>query len=357
MKTLQQCYEDIATDQTKWSYYENSIDISNKWTDNKAAFEFIKKYFEYAGKSRVFIDENIDKNRIQIEDRAGHTISTFLLGLKIADSFGLEIFIREDNNMNFKYYWFLACLYHDVGYVFENKKDFEKLNIVQKDGIEGLQEVCGIKYIHERVFITYSKERIELYLKKRSETENEQGKLDHGIVGGLLLYDKLRRQFETAWKKRTNHNDTRESFYFKDECNDRDLHLSNKHYDAYAKAANAIIAHNIWKSTLLRYMETYQESRKNTAKKIKRINIDDNLCFILSLADTLEPLKRKFSDLDFISIGTIDYNQGIELQINIDAYNELYQNVKSLEDWMEVEVIIKEIEADMVSIKIGLPIS
>lgn len=357
MKTLQQCYEDIATDQTKWSYYENSIDISNKWTDNKAAFEFIKKYFEYAGKSRVFIDENIDKNRIQIEDRAGHTISTFLLGLKIADSFGLEIFIRDDNNMNFKYYWFLACLYHDVGYVFENKKDFEKLNIVQKDGIEGLQEVCGIKYIHERVFITYSKEQIELYLEKRSGTENKPGKLDHGIVGGLLLYDKLRRQFETAWKKRTNHNDTRESFYFKDECSDRKLHLSNKHYEAYAKAANAIIAHNIWQSTLRGYIETNLELRKNIAKKFNRINISDNLCFILSLADTLEPLKRKFSDLDLISIGTTDNNQGIELQINFDTYNELYRNVKSLEDWMEVEVTIEEIEADMVSIKIGLPIS
>lgn len=57
MKTLQQCYENIAIDQTKWSYYENSIEINNKWKDNKEAFNFIKEYFEYAGKSKVFNED------------------------------------------------------------------------------------------------------------------------------------------------------------------------------------------------------------------------------------------------------------------------------------------------------------
>ena len=354
MQTLQKCYEEIAINEQRWSYYENSIDINNKWTNNREAFEFIKQYFEYAGKSKVFKDENIEKYHKEIEDRAGHTISTFLLGIKIADCFELDMFTRDDNNMNFKYYWFLTCLYHDVGYVFENRKDEEQLLIVQKEGIEGLQEIFGIKYFHERIFKTYSKEQVELYLKKRSGIENHFGKLDHGIVGGLLLYNKLRKQFEIAWKRRTNINDSRDSFFIKDECNSRQLHLSNRHYEAYAKAADAIITHNIWQSTLLSYIETCDAVRKNIKHKIDYIGIDNELCFILSLADTLEPLKRGGQYLELISINSLICEKGIELQMNRDVYNSIYQKIDSLEEWMKVKVSIKELVTDSISIKITL---
>lgn len=354
MQTLQKCYEETAINEQTWSYYENSIDINNKWTNNRDAFEFIKQYFEFAGKSKVFKDENIEKYHKEIEDRAGHTISTFLLGIKIADGFELDIFTRDDNNMNFKYYWFLTCLYHDVGYIFENRKDTEQLFIVQKEGMEGLQEIFGIKYIHERVFKTYSKEQVELYLKERSVIDNSFGKLDHGIVGGLLLYDKLRKQFEIAWKRRTNISDSRDSFFIKDESNSRQLHLSNRHYEAYAKAADAIITHNIWQSTLLSYIETCDSVRKNIKHKIDFIGIDNELCFVLSLADTLEPLKRGGRYLELISINSLICEKGIELQMNKEVYNSIYQKIDSLEEWMKVKVSTKELLTDSISIKITL---
>ena len=355
MQTLQQCYEEIAINEQRWSYYENSIDINNKWTNNKEAFEFIKQYFEYAGKSKVFKDENIEKYHKEIENRAGHTISTFLLGIKIADCFELDTFTRDDNNMNFKYYWFLTCLYHDVGYIFENRNYTEQLVIVQKEGIEGLQEIFGIKHIHERIFKTYSKVQIEIYLKKRSEDEGDYGKvLDHGIVGGLLLYDKLRKQFEIAWKRRTDINNCRDSFFVKDECNNRQLHLSKRHYEAYAKAADAIIAHNIWQSKLLSYMVTRDVTENNIKQKIDSIGIDNELCFILSLSDTLEPLKRGGQYLELISINSLVSEKGIELQMNKDVYNSIYQKIDSLEEWMKVKVSTKELVTDSIAIKITL---
>ena len=97
------------------------------------------------------------------------------------------------------------------------------------------------------------------------------------------------------------------------------------------------------------------EALERGDENAKQTLVEHNLRLVVYIARRFENTGINIEDL--ISIGTIDYNQGIELQINIDTYNELYQNVKSLEDWMEVEVIIKEIEADMVSIKIGLPIS
>lgn len=101
-------------------------------------------------------------------------------------------------------------------------------------------------------------------------------------------------------------------------------------------------------------MEACQESRKNIGKKIKRIHIDDDLCFILSLtslADTLEPLKRRYINLNLISLESLGSKKGIELQMKKNSYDAIYQNIKSLKDWMEVEVTIKEIESDMATYK------
>ena len=351
MQTLKKCYEEISENKNRWSYYKNPIDINNKWIDDEEAYEFIKQYFDYAGKSNVFKDENIEKYQEDIEKRAGHTISTFLLGIKLAECFDLDILKRSETNIDFKYYWFLTCLYHDVGYIFENRNDSNHLCIVQRDGIKGLQDIFRIKNIHKKEFKTYSKDQVELYLKKRSEIKS---KLDHGIVGGLLLYDKLRKQFEIAWKRRTDINDSRESFYIEDECNSRQLHLSNRHYEAYAKAADAIIAHNIWQNTLLSYYETDDATEKNIKKKIDFIGIENELCFILCLADTLEPIKRKITNLDLISINSLVGEKGFEIKINKNIYESVYKEIFTFDKWMKVNIGEQTINSDSIIRKITL---
>lgn len=263
MQTLKSLFQEISNKKNKWSYYQNtSFDINGKWDNDSAAMDFITSYFDYAEKSQCFNDQHLKNNRRFIEDRATHIISTFLIGIILFDSFQIDTEPRDEYNMNLKYYWFLTCLYHDIGYAFEKSSTCEQRNMLQTDGLDAIQEICDIKYLQEREFKSFSKEEIDLYLRGRAQ----QGWVDHGIVGGLLLYDKLRKQFEISWGRRIDKANSRESFYIKDECRDRTLHLSNKHYEAYAKVANAIMVHNIWLKTFNDYVDKYDtEHRQKSA--------------------------------------------------------------------------------------------
>jgi hypothetical protein len=344
MQTFEQCYHEIAIDNTRWSYYSNPIQAIDKvWLKSDDAYNFIHNYFNYAGKNKVFEDVNIKKNIEFLKPRTSHIISTFLLGIKIAECFDIDLGLRDECNMNFKYYWFLSCLYHDIGYVYESKHKCRQLKMISMEGIEALQEICGIHYIHDRVFKTYPKEVVDFYLKCRADCHKSQPKIDHGIVGGLLLYDKLRKQFSKAWTNRNEKSDSRDDFYVMHEDSRRLLHLSNNHFDAYAKAADAIITHNIWKNTLKQYIKDYGTPGGFSYIDFdKPISIDNKICFILSLADTIEPLKRGMQYLMAISVEQIENQKGIKLQMDKKTYNNVYNgNLKSLEDWVDVLVNIE----------------
>lgn len=344
MQTLSECYKEIAQNHSGWSYYDNPPNsIEDVWNDANTAYRFIRDYFGYAGKSEVFNDKNIETHQRFIEERAPHIISTFLLGIKIAESFNLATDERDSNNMNFFYYWFLTCLYHDIGYAYENNHNCERLKMVREDGIEALHEICRLQYLHQRTFRTYPHNIVDFYLKCRADCRIGQPKLDHGIIGGLLLYDKLRKQFTKAWKKRTDKSNGRDSFYVIHEGTGRRLHLSNSHYEAYAKAADAIITHNIWPSTLQDYIERFADNslRLNAELKIRFIDIENLFCFILSLSDTIEPLKRGLG-LDSIRIESLPEYQGFCLQVSKDDFDSIYSRIKSLEDWMSVKVNIED---------------
>lgn len=338
MQTLKELYEEIANDSKRWSYYNTpNLSIEKKWENNSHAFKFIKSYFNLAGKSNAFKDEHLEKNKTFIEDRAAHIISAFLLGIKIAESFDVNITTRNEENMNFQYYWFLTCLYHDIGYAYEKKSNYEHLSMLQEDGLEALQEICDIKYLHNRIFKTFSCDEVEFYLKCRSECKNgKKGTIDHGIVGGILLYDKLRKQFAIAWRKRKDKPSSRKSFFIKDECSLRELHLSNSHYAEYAKAADAIIAHNIWISTFNEYVQKYDPD-KNFTSIGRKISMSNKLCFILSLADTIEPIKRFGGEaLKYIGIEAID--KGFKVLCDSLDNENYFKDIESLTDWLDITV-------------------
>ncbi|WP_206460540.1 hypothetical protein [Anaerovorax sp. IOR16] len=356
MQTLRQCYEEIASNTNRWSYYLNiPMSILDSLESDKDALEFIQKYFEFGGKKKVFKDVNLNKYKRHILERSQHIISTFFLGIKIAESFHIDTQTRNINNLNFKYYWFLACLYHDIGYAFEGNTDSQTLNMIENEGLEALQEICNIKYVHDRIFKTHPKEIVEFYFQCRAiSDENKERKIDHGIAGGLLLYDKLRKQFNTAWKKRTNKEDTRDNFYIRDDSSGRELHLSNKHFDEYAKAADAIISHNIWISTLNQYIEKYGDSEGIVKRNNDRITINNELCFILSIADTIEPLKRDEKYLDLISIESLDLRKGFKLHGDNETIEIIYKNIESMKEWIEIKINIVKAESLKTSIEISI---
>lgn len=372
MKTLYEIYEEIANNVERWFYYtsllenETNNDTINKLRNNlinsvlhkdcdeieanRKAKEFSDTYFTIGGKGLL---ASIFKDHIDSLQRGDHTLSVFLLGIQLAELFGILSPDNEENEgngpynkdgFNFKYYWFLACLYHDVGYVYENStyldesirnkqerenKLQDNLSALRTDGLEAIQEICDIRYLHNRVFKTYDRSEIDLYLKGRATCCNC---IDHGIAGGLMLYDKLRKQFEQSWQSRYRLGGVdRTSFW-----NNKGLHLSNCHFEEYAKAANAIISHNIWIDTL----NNYKQLVKTPLVTKNRISFQkDPLCFILSLADTIEPLKKNIG-LNCIKLGCGDDTNSFIIEISADVENrkEYIKCVKKLSDWLNVTV-------------------
>lgn len=350
--SLDRLYAEIAQNLSRWSYYQHiSESIVEKWNDNDAALNFIKKYFIDGGKQAP-VDFNIGD--VSIKERARHAISTYLLGIRLAELFKILPYGNKANEVNdpyskdgfnFKYYWFLACLYHDVGYVYENStyldesikgkqkrinKLQDNLSALQTDGLEAIQEICDIRYLHNRVFKTYDRSEIDLYLKGRATCCNC---IDHGIAGGLMLYDKLRKQFEQSWQNRDRQRSSDRTNFWN---NKTGLHLSNSHFEEYAKAANAIIAHNIWIDTL---NEFKQHEGISIGTKNRISFHKDPLCFILSLADTLEPLKKNIG-LNCIELGCSDDTNSfiIEISVNVEKGKEYIGCLKKLSEWLDVTV-------------------
>lgn len=334
MGTLKELYKNLIKDGS-WSYYLEQPYLEYEMLfDRTASYNFIKNYFKCGGKGKVFKDDPyIIKYEYVLKKRSPHIVSTFLLGIQIAKNLKFDINKKNNDNINFIYLWFMACLYHDIGYVYENDHNCINLRTVQKEGLNALKDICDIKYMCNDEFKTYKKENVNLYLSNRAICSSGNiGKIDHGIVGGLLLYDRLRKNFNEAWYKarRNDPNVLRNNFTY------NGLHFSNEHYKYYAEAADAIIAHNIWINTLNEYLI------KNDKEPLKGIKIDKNnkIAFILALADTLEPIKKYgIFALNMISFEkTKDGKDGFDLIMPDEMNENDYEYICNLSDWMNVDV-------------------
>lgn len=338
MKTLKEYYEEISKDKDRWFYMTISEPKDTPhWEEETAALYFIQQYFLSAGKGMVFW-EDLNHGFVKL-NRSRHVVSTFLFGIVLAEMFHIDLKKEDKNSIRVLYLWFLSCLYHDMGYIYESDTDIVKktwYNDVKKEGLDALAKSFEIKYVDNSEFQTYGKENIDLYLKSR--LAGATPKLDHGIIGGLLLYDRLRLQFEKAWEKARIDKEksfTRDGFFGE---NNR-LFYSENHFSAYAKAADAIISHNIWHTTLREYLE---KSGKMDVNNLKKINIDNTICFLLSLADTLEPIKKYgIKGLEKFRIEQLEDEEGCRIQMDTEIYScyekDFFSN-NSLSSWIAVKV-------------------
>lgn len=336
MGTLKELYKDLIEDLDSWLYYHsNQPRLKYEMLfDKTASYDFIKNYFKCGGKGKVFEDDPyIIKYEYVLKERSPHIVSTFLLGIQIAKSLKFDINMKNNDNINFIYLWFMACLYHDIGYVYENDYNCMNLRMVQKEGLKALKEICDIKYMCNNEFKTYKKGYIDLYFSNRAICSSGNiGKIDHGIVGGLLLYDRLRKNFYEA-RKKANKNDPN---FSKDKFEYNELNYSKTHFEYYAEAADAIIAHNIWINTLNEYLT------KNNKVPLEGNKIDKNnkIAFILALADTLEPIKKYgIFALNMISFEkTKDGKDGFDLIMPDEMKENDYRYICNLSDWINVNV-------------------
>lgn len=298
----------------EWSYYKaqkESFDFSASVLCALSSQRFIESYFSDGGKSTLM--EGIRFSKI----RSNHTVSCFFLGIYLHQCFGIGK--RKHFQPSFLYLWFLTCLYHDAGFFLEENSFI--LPQIETD----IVEIDKIDYKSIPEIIT--KGVIGSYSSYRSGSVN----IDHGIISGKMLYDRLIQNYNT--KKEQAGNDRKE---FVDKVYGCNLKLSDKHFPYYSQAATAIIAHNIFiRPTEEDVREQYrQHGLENLidAEKYK-FSYDQSLFFLLLIADSLEPLKR-FSSLNAESVLKKIYFSKNEDGLRI-SYEGLSGYTNLLNDWIK----------------------
>ncbi len=337
----------------EWRYYHkmNYNVFPFKSSDN--AKEFIKQYFKTGEKDSIFSNKCIEEIS---DNRAYHTVSLFFLGIFLRPLFDKKLNKLEPG---FLYYWFLTSLFHDYGYSIENDKDNyipKQINICQLKDKLGISEYSLFNQAFESTIEVNSQppQRINIendliinyYYYCLLHVKREF--INHGIVGGLLLYHGLRKNFEEKRKLAKDYytNFNEESFYYPFESK---IHWSRSHETYYRIAAEAIIMHNVFFASKVKDKKVYKEYglEKLILNEGSKVNYDAFL-FLLILADTIEPIKH-FNQinpkcvLQKIDILVNAVKKTISIKILDECLNseEYFKKIKDMRNWFNLKTIKK----------------
>lgn len=302
----------------RWNYYNQEFEeliIS----DTNSCDKFIRSYMNYAGKSKTVLLGGIDYLKEQCPQRLTHIVSTFLLGIWFYRNSVSVIkkFIRKElnslscfqNNMcnvdlQFAYVWFMATLYHDLGYKAENALNGESLPSYAIGELTRL----SVPSFYKDVFNDYY---------------NYRNKKEHGIYAGFQFDKDICniRRFQEHTNSELNWNENLEELY---------------HYVAWI-----ILSHNIWmirddNKEVEKYKENGLEklilsSDKYDSGQFKeyKIKFDEYPLFTLfCIIDTIEPTKNTscLSDVRF---------KLSKDKIVVESNDSTYRNkVFSLKSWL-----------------------
>lgn len=175
---------------------------------------------------------------------------------------------------------------------------------------------------------------------------NERGRVDHGIVGGYLFYDRMIKNYMLAYissLEEEYQNAKLSDFYY------RDRHFCKEQLTIFSYISDCILSHNIFKQApdkrnLYEEYQLYALFEEN----FKIVTYETNpVLYILAVADTLDPIKiyQKNSTLsaqeiaESIDIEYIPGSHTLTFSSISDAVdiNLLYQNAKGLVDWTSVK--------------------
>lgn len=318
-------YKSIINRTNLWNYYNKDIERP-VLSDVNTCMTFIKKYILYSKKSKSLLFDSIDYLDEHYPSRLTHILSTFFLGLWlfrnnrsiVHNSITREIkqlscfrFNSSDLDKQFTFVWFMATLFHDLGYKAEYSKEGKELPIdysipdCDKNGISYKQSIPSF---YKKVYSSYYNYRL---------------KKEHGIYAGLN-FDKdicdIRRFQE--------HNDSKLSW--------REELEELYHYVAWI-----ILAHNIWmiredntngqkykSNGLNEIILSSEKDDKGFYKDYKIKFCEFPLFTFFCIVDTIEPTKSTscLSEVD------IKLNKDT---IIIESNDSLYrQKVLGLNDWL-----------------------
>lgn len=282
MQTLFDFYKTL--DPKIWDYYDgkNRRNIAlNPFVKNPNVAaehqQFIKDYFRLSGKKEVLHQFGV--NDTLSDERAYHTNSVFLLGLLIRENTILKtrLFYEKRSKLDypiFPFLWFLSVLFHDFGMKIED----DLANHLELRNLDGLFDYYHIQHsifdampkdINENLF-----GEIKRYYKYRMDA----GKIDHGILAGIYLYDRLVTIRRQKWQVR-----------------DKELSWHYTLEKKYALAASAIACHNMWtKDPAIKELTDYEDAGLHYLIKpnFQEISLDNfPLLFLFGIVDTIDPIK------------------------------------------------------------------
>jgi hypothetical protein len=354
--------------QHKPFYYNIYVELcklfpKNNGSGKEECLKFIEEHFKRGSKSNALVIPWYDE--YEKNGKHEHTVASYLLGLTVPEqlqTYMLELLegkiARFCEWSDYRYTWVLTCLFHDIASCIE-KKQYNGSNHLESYISDLHIEYTPFNHVLIKGFtkdVRFQEDLIEKYFHYRvSEiTETKTPSIDHGILGGYCLFDRLTKNF---LEKTENVNWTSEKLYDKDGVTWRPEHL-----DHFVIIADAIITHNLWVATSdnKKQVETYEkyglsslifEPAAKGTNNDKRLSFKKYpLHFLLGLIDSLEPVKR-FSNtfarevLENIFINwtykrsrcivSISWNEIME---NKEGFDKWKENVKDTQDWLFLNV-------------------
>lgn len=129
MTLYQKLQDEIRNHRDFWNYYDMKVEDVCK--NEKSASKFIYKFFESGSKSYA-IREWMEYSDDSMQMRNIHTINVFFIGVFLQRKIDENIAIKSEmsSDYTFSYLWYLLCLAHDLGYIYENHlgRDFKMPN-------------------------------------------------------------------------------------------------------------------------------------------------------------------------------------------------------------------------------------
>lgn len=390
-------------------YFENGEKTLPLLLNPEKANRFITNYFTVGRKESVLSYRFEEQYQLPAE-RAVHTVSGFFLGLLIENCINnlTPLSIVSVNDFPFSYLWFLTYLYHDYGYCVTEKEDchinfpqqapipnqnnayYKRCSVTEYRALKEIKKQLGINlspFYPFGAFSVRSSERGEapnlehallIELTQRNNTIsgypklhfsndstisdhqypsriitrymnyciNELEHVDHGIVGGLLFYDRMIKNYMLAYissLKEENVVQNLSNFYF------RNRHFCSEQLTIFSYISDCILSHNIFKqSAETRNLYEKYQLFDLLEENFKKITYDSNpLLYILAVSDTIEPIKvyqqnnKSLSAQEIAEAINVEYIPGtrsLSLGSNSKSIdiNLLYQKAKGLMDWTSV---------------------
>lgn len=203
---------------------------------------------------------------------------------------------------------------------------------------------------------------IDNYLKYRLLSNGNRPRIDHGVLGGMVFYDRTIKNYLTEYDNEKKHNPNISLVEFFEKGNRGTMRFSLNQLIVFMYVADCIINHNIWKANPNRE-ELYRQYKLDSliGDKFKRISFNENpLLFILVMSDTLEPYKNFYSfyhsegridDVDYnvddvfsaySDFGIHFSNNSIHIRISNDLKDECRRKLYDMEDWIAIQVFEEE---------------